>query len=573
MWNEVWNKLKGYFSWHLLITVAFYIAIVSLFASNDTHEIKLRNYKKQVLLLPYQAGVTPRLMNMEKLAGKLADMGLDVNMIIYDGYSNHRLDKRVKTITYPAPNNLDMRTEKSTRDSVLYLTCDIWTMYQTGSTVCKFSKSFLKHGDFPLIKMLRTRMVIADIAQTCETGIIKRINASAVLYTNWNYERSADIAYVSGHYFEWANEFDKGFWHYFFRVLVHLKLIAETNNLRVFYTISNISFYPNAFGHQIVTVEKANSDYNAMQLLYSGIGGFYMQPPKPLSRHSKFDNIYKTARNHEVIVVSLGNECYDECLHKERVVYLDNDNECIKQCIQKELVVAKVLSKLPQQIIWERRGVPTIGVSNNIHIFKWIPHNDLLGHNQTKLFIAACRRESITKAVYHSVPVVTLVFVPNVCREYEQIGVHFDKEEFNPELFNSAIKFALKYNDEYKAKLNETQQRLLQALESPTKGNLFYMTTDFDPINYIDMLGVTRLHYVQSWVATHTIIIVINFITINLVLFITFPLAVHTQQNPKPQEKYLNILSYSVIGTSIIIYIYYIYKLILIFVFLVYIKE
>ena len=36
----------------------------------------------------------------------------------------------------------------------------------------------------------------------------------------------------------------------------------------------------------------------------------------------------------------------------------------------------------------------------------WIPQNDLLGHNKTKLFISHCGSNGLHEALYHAVPIV-----------------------------------------------------------------------------------------------------------------------------------------------------------------------
>lgn len=47
-------------------------------------------------------------------------------------------------------------------------------------------------------------------------------------------------------------------------------------------------------------------------------------------------------------------------------------------------------------------------IPENVHIFSWIPQNDLLGHNNTKIFITHGGHNGQIEAVYHAVPMITI---------------------------------------------------------------------------------------------------------------------------------------------------------------------
>ena len=92
-------------------------------------------------------------------------------------------------------------------------------------------------------------------------------------------------------------------------------------------------------------------------------------PPKPLP-----DDLNKIANSlqYGVIVVSFGSVA--EFLPKELIV---------------KLVAA--FTRVKQDVIWKFpfKGANSsdFTISENVHVVKWFPHNDLLGHNSIKLFI------------------------------------------------------------------------------------------------------------------------------------------------------------------------------------------
>jgi hypothetical protein len=45
-------------------------------------------------------------------------------------------------------------------------------------------------------------------------------------------------------------------------------------------------------------------------------------------------------------------------------------------------------------------------IRQNIYIFNWVPQNDVLGHNNTRLFITHCGNNGQYEALYHGVPMV-----------------------------------------------------------------------------------------------------------------------------------------------------------------------
>jgi hypothetical protein len=68
------------------------------------------------------------------------------------------------------------------------------------------------------------------------------------------------------------------------------------------------------------------------------------------------------------------------------------------------------LNQFDITIIWALRGDSVDYVKDkirpNIHVFDWVPQNDVLGHNNTRLFITHCGNNGQYEALYHGVPMV-----------------------------------------------------------------------------------------------------------------------------------------------------------------------
>ncbi|XP_070133110.1 UDP-glucosyltransferase 2-like [Drosophila bipectinata] len=72
-------------------------------------------------------------------------------------------------------------------------------------------------------------------------------------------------------------------------------------------------------------------------------------------------------------------------------------------------IVYKVLSKLPQRVIWKWQDLDNKpGNASNIYFGKWLPQDDILAHHKTKLFITHAGKGSVAEAQFHGVPMVAL---------------------------------------------------------------------------------------------------------------------------------------------------------------------
>ncbi|CAL8338708.1 unnamed protein product [Lota lota] len=115
------------------------------------------------------------------------------------------------------------------------------------------------------------------------------------------------------------------------------------------------------------------------------IGGFQCKPAQPLS--PDLEEFVESAGEHGVIIMTLGT----------LVNALPDD-------IAEE--IASVFAKMPQKVIWRHVGQRPSTLGNNTLIVDWMPQKDLLGHPQTKLFVAHGGTNGVQEAIYYGVPVL-----------------------------------------------------------------------------------------------------------------------------------------------------------------------
>ena len=63
-------------------------------------------------------------------------------------------------------------------------------------------------------------------------------------------------------------------------------------------------------------------------------------------------------------------------------------------------------SRVKQTVIAKLSIPEGATVPRNVHVFQWLPQNDVLGHQQTKLFITHCGSFGQHEALYHGVPML-----------------------------------------------------------------------------------------------------------------------------------------------------------------------
>ncbi|XP_047463710.1 UDP-glucuronosyltransferase 2A3-like [Mugil cephalus] len=115
------------------------------------------------------------------------------------------------------------------------------------------------------------------------------------------------------------------------------------------------------------------------------IGGFQCKPAQHLP--ADLEEFVQSAGEHGVIIMTLGTLV-----------------KALPQEVTDE--IASVFAELPQKVIWRHKGKRPSTLGNNTLIVDWMPQKDLLGHPQTKVFVAHGGTNGVQEAIYHGVPVL-----------------------------------------------------------------------------------------------------------------------------------------------------------------------
>ncbi|XP_030650066.1 UDP-glucuronosyltransferase 2C1-like [Chanos chanos] len=117
------------------------------------------------------------------------------------------------------------------------------------------------------------------------------------------------------------------------------------------------------------------------------MGGFQCKLAKKLPQH--LEDFVESSDEHGIIIMSLGTF----------VSELPHD-------ITEEIAAA--FAQLPQKVIWRHTGKRPSTLGNNTLMVKWMPQNDLLGHQKTRVFVSHGGTNGVQEAIYHGIPVVGL---------------------------------------------------------------------------------------------------------------------------------------------------------------------
>ena len=119
----------------------------------------------------------------------------------------------------------------------------------------------------------------------------------------------------------------------------------------------------------------------------------------------------------------------------------------------------ELIKAVPQKVVWKYKDVAIKNPPANLKLIPWLPQNDLLGHENCKLFITHCGNNGLYEALYHGVPMLGFPFFgdqPYNCHRIKSLGygLYLDVANFtSDELIKNTkdILYSQKYSE--KAKL------------------------------------------------------------------------------------------------------------------------
>ncbi|CAH0555379.1 unnamed protein product [Brassicogethes aeneus] len=177
-------------------------------------------------------------------------------------------------------------------------------------------------------------------------------------------------------------------------------VISELNRHLIFFPAQNRilhKYYPDApdlkdllYNNSLILLNSHVSTNPPVPLLPNmiDIGGFHVKPAKTLPKDLKD---FIEGAKHGVIYFSMGSNIRSKDFPEKMRTNLLN-----------------VLKSLKQRVIWKFEDENLPGKPDNVLISKWLPQNDILGHQNVKLFITHGGLLSTTETIYHGVPVLTI---------------------------------------------------------------------------------------------------------------------------------------------------------------------
>ena len=186
------------------------------------------------------------------------------------------------------------------------------------------------------------------------------------------------------------------------------------------------------------------------------VGGLTLQPNKPLP--AEFRAILDAAVD-GVMLVSFGSFLQPFKDHRIERIF-------------------KVLAKVGHPVLFRYTGTYK-PVPPNVHIFKWLPQNDLLGHPKVKLFITHCGNNGQMEALFHAVPMVGLPVIAdqwyNAMRiEYKGFGRKCDIHEDPVEKTVEAI-LDVWSNDTYRQNIERASGIYRNRPETPRQRAVYWI--------------------------------------------------------------------------------------------------
>lgn len=112
------------------------------------------------------------------------------------------------------------------------------------------------------------------------------------------------------------------------------------------------------------------------------IAGLTCRPPRKLGQ-----DLEMIISKGDAIVMSFGSMAYDFPKH---VI----------------LKFMQAFSRLSESVVARLPQLEGVEVPTNVKLVSWLPQNDLLGHQNTKLFITHCGVSGLHEALYHGVPII-----------------------------------------------------------------------------------------------------------------------------------------------------------------------
>ncbi|XP_057374694.1 UDP-glucosyltransferase 2-like [Daphnia carinata] len=177
-------------------------------------------------------------------------------------------------------------------------------------------------------------------------------------------------------------------------------------------------------------------------------------------------------------------------------------------------------SRLPQRVIWQWKGKIRTDLPANVLAIPWLPQQDLLGHENCRLFITHGGLNSLQEAIYHDVPVLGLSFGTdqklNVRRAVDDgYALKLSWTEINEETLTTAI-LDLLYNKKYSDAMRRQHELFHDQMHTPVERAVYWteFVMRYNGIEHLQMASRNLASYQRALIDVYLV----------LILAATFPL-------------------------------------------------
>lgn len=204
------------------------------------------------------------------------------------------------------------------------------------------------------------------------------------------------MSYVPHHFlvkFSWKMDFLQRFWN----VMMYL---SESAYMYWYYMPQQEKIYNKIFPDPKPTLDKLHKNVSLVLLNNQ----FSLHFPRPYVPNMIEVGGLQISRVQKELPSDL-QKILDEA--EDGVIYLSLGSNVKSHNfpIEKQRQLLNVFKQLKQKVLWKWDDLLP-DKSDNVHISRWYPQNDLLAHRNTKLLITHGGLLSLTEAIYHSVPVI-----------------------------------------------------------------------------------------------------------------------------------------------------------------------
>ncbi|XP_050693301.1 UDP-glycosyltransferase UGT5-like [Eriocheir sinensis] len=137
----------------------------------------------------------------------------------------------------------------------------------------------------------------------------------------------------------------------------------------------------------------------------------------------------------------------------------------------------KAFRRLPQRVLWKYEG-ELEGVSDNVMISSWLPQQDILAHNNVKVFISHGGLLSFQESIFHSTPLLVLPIFGDQPRnamyvENSGLGHMMEWEELTADRIVDALTDIIT-NAKYRETVSAMSASLRDQLTTPQERAVFW---------------------------------------------------------------------------------------------------